>query len=153
MRIDAIVADRLGTPLPAHAAVRRARAAQATPQAAEQSRAVETGPRTPEVPPRVSASVRVMPAGAPGGGALSSPPGVQGRVRGVGDTIAPTHTGVTGDNAGFLEIFHRERSVLAFQMPFRTPSGMGQLMYLLEVETAYRVVQPLPQGGLIDVEA
>jgi hypothetical protein len=60
---------------------------------------------------------------------------------------------VTGDNAGFLEIFHRERSVLAFQMPFRTPSGMGQLMYLLEVETAYRVVQPLPQGGLIDVEA
>lgn len=94
-----------------------------------------------------------MPAGAPGVGAPSSPPGVQGRVRGVSDTIASTQPGVAGDNPGFLEIFHRERSVLAFQMPFRTPSGMGQLMYLLEVETAYRVVQPLPPGGLIDVDA
>jgi hypothetical protein len=143
MRLDAIVADRLGSLLPAPAAVRRARAAHVT----QPTGAVQAAPRPADASARGSVSVRVIPAAAPG---VAAPAPAQARQAEA--PIAPGPAGAPGEAAGFLEIFQRERSVFAFQMPLRTPAGMGQLMYLLEVETTYRVVQPLPPGGLIDVE-
>lgn len=51
---------------------------------------------------------------------------------------------------GFLEQFSRSRAAIQFSIP--GSGGFGPINFAYEVENAYRVVRPLQQGEVVDVQ-
>lgn len=54
--------------------------------------------------------------------------------------------------AGLVEKFIRKRAIIAYSQPARTPNGPS-LDFVMEVEIAYRVIEPLQPGQTLDIQA
>lgn len=66
-------------------------------------------------------------------------------------TEAP-NTGADNTPWGWIEQFQRTRSAYAIQTPIRTAFGMGSLSFAVEVETAYRIIEPFRPGQVVDAQ-